>query len=135
MFTQINIPAVLLATVINFSVVTLWFSPALFGPLWMKLLAKHGGDAKDGVTLRSLAAVFLFLFIFNCGLELAANQTRTIGMADGVALGLIVWLFVLFAQIGIMAAMEKRSVLLTILYGGLFAVNTVISSALFAMWR
>lgn len=135
MLNDINIPSVLLATFINFSVITLWFSPALFGPVWLRALGKTGEDGKQLITLRSLALALLFLFIFNCGLEIAANQTRTVGMSEGIMLGLTVWFFLVFAQVGIMLALERRSVVLNSIYSGLFMVIAVISSALFAMWR
>lgn len=131
----INIPAVLLASFIDLSIVTVWFSPALFGAVWTRDLGRPEEEMWAPFGPRGLAVISIALLVFNAGVELAADHTGVVGMSGGVTLGLGIWSFLVLPLFIVLHTAERRSWRLAAVHSGLFMVIAVISSALFAMWR
>ncbi|MDX1502038.1 MAG: DUF1761 domain-containing protein [Thermoanaerobaculia bacterium] len=131
---DINWWAVLSAAVANFVIGGIWYSPALFGKIWMRANGFTEADLKGG----SAARIFGFAFLF-C-LAMAANlaaflsgpeTTFAFAVAAGVAAGLG------WAALGlaVVALFERRSWSYILVNGGYLTVAFAAMGAILGAWR
>jgi hypothetical protein len=130
-----HIIPIIISSLLSFSVLALWFSPALFGNLWLKLLAIQSTDAHQYINFKTFGFAALFIIIFNVGMEIIVDQVGAVGMNPGIGVGLMIGIFVSLAHCGILLTLEQKPKLLLLIYSGYYIVISVISAALMAMWR
>lgn len=128
---NINIAAVLSAAFICFSLLALWFSPALFGPLLRKIRTQHD----DSVTLGKYAMNFIFIIFFCLVMDVVVDSIGANGMTQGIYVGVAVWLLISLIHLAVSFRFDMRSMLVKGIYSGYFLVASVISAALLSMWR
>jgi hypothetical protein len=131
----LHIVPILVSSIICFALGALWFSPALFGNVWLKLLGKNHSEAAEHINVKTLLFVFLFIFAFNVGMEIIVDKAGVVGMNDGVKLGALIALAVSYTHTGIHLILERKPILLLAIYSGYYLVISVISASLMAMWR
>ncbi len=130
-----DIPAIVISAFICFSFAALWFSPALFGTVWLKQLGKRNEEVHLLINLRTYALVFLFLFFFSASVDFVVDNIHAVGLAMGVETGIIIWLVISFSHAAVHFTFERRTMTLFAIYSGYYLVASVISASLFAMWR
>lgn len=94
-FLQIDVFAVLVATIVSMSVGAVWFSPNMFGNKWMKLvgLSREQAAASANRALGvGFVACLMSTYFAAVLLILAAPAT----LLDALLLGLIIWLAGMF---------------------------------------
>lgn len=134
-FPAIEIPAVLVSSLICFAIGALWFSPALFGNQWLRSLNISSREYSHYINGRNFLLLAVFVIAFNVGISIVINLLGYSNMREGVYAGIIMWGTFILPQFGIMLTFERRPFLLYAIYSGYFLVIFVISSALFSMWR
>ena len=125
---------IFVASLINFSLGAFWFSPALFGNIWEKLLAKNGTELNNKVTIKIYGIIFLVILIFNFGMWLVIERLHVVGMWHGIVIGSLVWVGFCATSMAIQFLFEGRPRLLYVISAGYSLVMCVISAALFSMW-
>ncbi|QYR21433.1 DUF1761 domain-containing protein [Paenibacillus sp. sptzw28] len=92
-FTEVNVLAVLAATVVTMVLGFLWYSPVLFGNAWVKLQGKKMEEMSGGgpvtyilTALTALAGAFILALL----LTLADEKTMTAGLTVGLLIGISV---------------------------------------------
>lgn len=131
----IEITAVLVSSLICFALGALWFSPALFGTLWLRSLNSPSDEYFRYINGRNFFMLALFVVVFNTGISIVIDLLGYTNMREGVYAGIIMWGTFILPLFGIVLTLERRPFLLYAIYSGYFLVIFVISSALFAMWR
>lgn len=130
---DINFVAVLVAAAINMGVGALWYSPALFGKVWAKLIGKKmeemGENAGPSYTIAALGAL-LQSYILAHFVQYAAADTATEGMVTGFWL----WLGFVAVVTAVNAVFEGRPWKLWKINAGYFLVVLLINGALLAIW-
>ena len=125
---------IFVASLINFSLGTFWFSPALFGNIWKKLLEKDKNTSNRTVTLKTYGSIFLVILVYNFIMWALINRVRAVGMWEGVYVGSLVWAGFCATAIAIQFLFEGRSRLLFGISAGYSLIMCIVSGALFAMW-
>jgi len=91
----LNYWPVLVASVVSFGIGSLWYSPLLFGHIWIDLLKVSDADMSrimdSGIWKRYIAQLIM-TFVTFCVLGFALNVTAIASAADGAFLGLLAWL-------------------------------------------
>lgn len=136
---QINFLAVVAASVATFLVGALWYSPILFGKLWMKA---HGYTSEQLKEMQKTAAP-AYLTSFVCYLFMAVVFSvllsyvypETSSAAKGLQLGFLLWLG-FAATIGLTANMFSDKPLSTYLIDVAYQlVYLLIMGAILGGWR
>lgn len=131
---QINPWAVLAAALINFVIGGLWYSPVLFGKVWMKANGFTEEDLKRG----SPAVIFGVSFVL-C-LLMAGNLAAFLG-DPGVGLGFAVaasaaaglgWAA---CGLAVVALFERRGAAYVLVNGGYLTVSFVAMGLVLGFWR
>jgi hypothetical protein len=131
---NLNWWAVLFAAVVNMVVGALWYSPALFGNQWVKLLGKkmkdmgkNAGQAYGITTVAALVQTFILaLLVHNLGASTAS---------DGAALGLLLWLGVAATTSISDYVFSGRPLMLWALNQGYYLVVLMANGAILAVWQ
>ena len=127
----LNIKGILVGAIICFSVLTFWFSTALFG----KIIKNYKTHNDQPITLRQLGFQFVFVLLFCLVMEIVVDLIGSNGMNQGVYVGIAVWLLISLIHLAVSFRFDKKSILLKAIYSGYFLVSSVISAALLSMWR
>lgn len=91
---DINWLAVLVATVVTFTMGALWFSPLLFGRTWMQLLGLTDKDmrAMRFTPLQAMLIGFITTAISMTALAVLIKLIGVTGAGPGMLVGAFVWL-------------------------------------------
>lgn len=134
----VNYWAVLVAGLASFVLGGLWYSPMLFGNMWMKLGGMHEKDMeackKKGMALSyflTLVGSLLMAYVLAHVLEFASAAT----WIDGVVGGLWSWLgFIAPVTLG-SVLWEMKPWRLWILNNAFYIVSLAIMGAILAYWQ
>lgn len=93
--TSVNFWPILVASVVAFAIGALWYSPVLFGRMWMSLknlsekdISESSGKSMWSYYLIQLVATIVLYFVM--GFVIAATGSQ--GAADGLFIAFILWL-------------------------------------------
>lgn len=128
---SLNIPADLSSAFICFSLLSLWFSPALFG----YQMKKFRPQIVQEITLVRFAFQFMFIFLFSIIMDIVVDSIGAVGLTQGIYVGVAVWLLISLIHIAVSFRFDKSSFILKSIYSGYFLVASVISASLLSMWR
>ncbi len=125
--------AVLVAAVINMAVGAAWYSPAMFGKEWAKLLGKKVGDMGNRNAGYSVSMVAALVQSFLLAFFVAYAGATT--AAQGALVGLMAWA-------GFAATVTAGDTVFSGRPWRLWAINTgyylfvlIVNGALLAVWR
>jgi hypothetical protein len=133
-FSTINYFAVLAAALSSFVLGGLWYSPMLFGKIWMRVNNFTDADLQTFSKARMFGWSFVFSLVMalNLAMFLAAPGTNvTWGMAAGALAG-FGWVAM---SIGIIGVFENRSWAHIAINGGYMTLAFVIMGAIIGAWR
>lgn len=134
-YANINYLAVLVAAIVYFALGALWYSPALFGKMWMEAKNMTADNAnKDG-----LAKIFIITFILNlvC-VFIAATLVSALGangVGDGINLGLRIALGFALTTMGINYMYDNKSSKLFWIDAGYHIAGIVIATIILSVWK
>jgi hypothetical protein len=134
---QINFLAVVVSAVATFIIGALWYSPILFGKLWMKAHAYTEEKLKEmqkGV-MRAYAVSFVCYLVMAAVLSGLMGLTNTATATGGMWIGFLCWLG-FAATIGLTANMFSEKSLSTYLIDvGYQLVYLLVMGAILGAWR
>ena len=129
-----NIWAVLAAAFVNFMIGGLWYSPALFGKVWMRANGFTDEDLKKGSPLLIFGFSFLFCLVMSANLAaFLGDPSTTFGFA--VAAGTAAGLGWVAMGLGVVALFERRPLSYILVNGGYFTVAFAAMGAILGLWR
>jgi hypothetical protein len=131
---NLNWWAVVFAAVVNMAVGAAWYSPALFGKQWVKLLGKKMSDIKGGAGVAygiTTVAAIMQTFI----LALLVQNLGATSTSDGAALGLLLWLGVAATTSISDYVFSNRPLTLWALNQGYYVVVLMANGAILAVWQ
>jgi len=136
--TNINIWAIIVASIVSFAISALWYSPVLFGKVWMTLTNMSASDMSEAQT-RGLWKSYLVQFIFTLvsfsvlGFIIAAIGTVT--ASDGAFLGFVAWLGFII-PIGISSMLwERKSFKLFLINMVCTLITMSVGGAIMGAWH
>jgi len=130
----INPWAVLVAALANFLIGGMWYSPALFGRVWMRANGFDDADLKKGspAVIFGLSFVFCLIMAANLAGFLSGPET-TLGFA--VAAAVAAGLGWAALGLGVVALFERRPASYTLVNGGYLTVSFAVMGAILGAWR
>lgn len=130
----INFWAVLAAGVASFIVGSAWYSPVLFGKIWIQLMGRTEEDIKKSSPVRAMTINFILTLITAYVLAHFAQYAEAATVVDGLTLGFWVWL-------GFVATIGYNTVIFEGKSNRLFAINTgyqllslLVMAAILSVW-
>ncbi|MDC7222595.1 MAG: DUF1761 domain-containing protein [Spirochaetales bacterium] len=137
MFGQIslNIWALLVSALGNMVIGALWYSPILFGNIWLKLVNKKAEDIskKEGNTAMTLALIPAV--VSTVGLWFLVQISGALTAVDGLILGSAAALAFSGMSMLNLVFFENRSMKLTLLNGGYALVSYNVAAVILTLWR
>jgi hypothetical protein len=131
---QINWLAVVAAALSTFVVGGLWYSPVLFGKVWLKANGFTEAQAQSFNKARAFGGAFLLALVMSANLAMfLADPTTTLlwGMTAGALAG-VGWVA---AGLTLVALFENRSWSYILVNGGYLIVSFVLMGAILGAWR
>ncbi len=133
----VNLLAVFIVSILGMIIGFLWYSPFLFGKLWMDL---QGIDEKKMKTMKSQGMTasyiisFLSVFVFNYILAVIIRSLGAVTFAAGAQIGFFLWLG-FFATIMLNSVLwEKKPLSLYVLNVAHYLLILILLSGILAVW-
>jgi hypothetical protein len=132
-FSSLNWWAIIVASISAFVLGGAWYSPAMFGNVWMKV----AGMTEESVKKANMAKIFGGSFVLiliaavNLGMFLGPNSDLAFGIAAGAATG-IGWVVPAF---GVVYLFEQRPTLQWFINGAYWVVTFIIMGAIIGAWH
>jgi len=131
---QINVWAILVAATVNFLIGGLWYSPALFGKVWMRANGFGEADLKKGSPAVIFGVSFVFCALMSANLAgFLSGPETTLGFA--VAAGVAAGLGWAALGLGVVALFERRPWSYLLVNGGYLTVSFAAMGAILGAWR
>jgi hypothetical protein len=130
----INIWAVFAAALANFLVGGLWYSPLLFGKIWMRENGFEDADLRRGspAMIFGVALIFCLIMAANLAFFLSGPEvTPGFAVGAGIAAGLG-WAAL---GLGVIALYERRSRSYILVHSGYLAVSYAAMGLILGLWR
>ena len=131
---QINWLAVFVAALFTFVISGLWYSPVLFGKVWMRANGFTEEQVAGFNKARAFGGSFILALIMSANLAMFLADPKTT-VAWGMAAGALAGIGWVAAGIGITALFENRSLCYIIVNGGYHIVAFVTMGAILGAWR
>jgi len=134
---SINYIAVLVAAVVNMIIGALWYSPVLFGNLWMRLSGmdkKSIGKSKQKGMGKLYAAAFISTFVMAFVLAHFIDYTESSTVSDGMQAGFWIWLgFIATVSLG-GVLWEKKPIKVWVLNNAYNLFGLLVMGSILAVW-
>ena len=134
-FGSLNIWAILVCILSNMIIGALWYSPLLFGNIWLKLVGKKTEDISKDDANRSMMLSIIPAALSVLFLALLLSMIKLNTILDAVLIGSIVSIG--FNGMGALNLVffEDRSLKLTILNVGYSFVSLNIAAIILSVWK
>lgn len=131
---EINYLAVLVVAVIYYVIGALWYSPALFGKTWLRLVGRTPEELQKGVTgsyVGSFIAALLMAYVLAHIISFARVETISAGLQGGF------WCWVGFVATAqtTNALFSKKPWKVHLIDVGYHLVGLLVMGAILALWR
>jgi hypothetical protein len=133
MLSNLNYLAVIVAAVATMGIGWLWYSPVLFGKVWMQEINMTEEDMKKANPLKAMLGSFLLTLVigFNLAMFLAGPSDFCWGLIAGALAG-IGWVATSF---GIVYLFEGKSFTLFLVNAGYQAVSFIVMGGIIGVWK
>lgn len=128
--SDINYYAVLVAAVLSFAVGGLWYSPMLFGKMWLKEMKLEADDIKQKPSVFILSFVFALVAVFVLADLLGANPELMHAVTVCAMVGAIV-----FLGLGITYQFSNKSLRHLLIDGGYHLVIFTLFGLILGSWH
>lgn len=132
--SQLNIWAILAATVAAFVIGGLWYSPVLFGKMWMRANGFTEQDVAKGNQAKIFGIAFVFTLIMAVNLAMFLADPKT-DAAWGATAGFLAGFGWVALGIGVVALFERKPWSYVLVNGGYMVVAFVVMGAIIGAWR
>ena len=126
---ELNIIAIVIATVVGMAIGFAWFSPILFGNTWLSLVGLSEEDAGEGVMpaiLGSLIATIVLVVILSIFVDLAQADS----LLTGALIGFLSWLGFVAMTSGVNFLFSRRPLKLWLIEAGDHLVAMIVAGAI-----
>ncbi len=134
-YANINYLAVLLAAVIYFALGALWYSPALFGKMWMQAKNLTAENMNTGHMTRTFVITFILnlVCVFITATLISALGAK--GAGDGANIGLRVAIGFVATTMGVNYLYDNKPAKLFWIDAGYHIVGILIAAIILAVWK
>jgi hypothetical protein len=126
--------AVIVAALSNFLIGGLWYSPILFGKVWMKENSFSENDLKKGNMPKIFGLTFLFSIVMAFNLAMFLNDSNTT-MSWGAIAGFLAGFGWVAMSIFTIGQFERKSTKYMLIHGGYVTISFVVMGLIIGLWR
>lgn len=131
--TELNIVAVLVASLVYFFLGALWYSPALFGPLWIKLSNISPDKSKSIAGL--MVATYLLNLVISFAIAYLVITSSSAGMGGGLCLGVLIAFGLIATTMAINALYSEKPFKLYLIDTGYHVGGIILAAVILALWQ
>lgn len=132
---SINVWAVLVAILSNMVLGMLWYSPLMFGNLWLKLIGKTAEEISKEESAKAMKWAFVPAVVSSFSLALLLGFLNAQTAVDGIVIATVVAVgFIGMSHLNLVL-FEGRSLKLTILNTGYSLTSLVIAGTILSLWH
>lgn len=136
--SQLNIWAVLAATLSTFAIGALWYSPVFFGKAWMHAAGLSEEKVKQGnmAKIFGLAFVFELIMAFNLAMFLTGSPEAVAQMTAGTGAfyGFLTGFGWIFFAMAVNSLYEQRSWKYICINGGYWTISFTVMGLIIGAW-
>lgn len=132
--STLNWFAIIVAALSNFMIGGLWYSPLLFGKLWIKENNFSDDDLKKGNMPKIFGLTFLFSFVMAFNLAMYLNDSSTT-MSWGAIAGFLAGFGWVAMGVFTIGQFERKSTKYMLIHGGYFTISFVVMGLIIGLWR
>lgn len=130
-----NIWAVLVAIILNMVLGMLWYSPLMFGNLWLKLIGKTAEEISKEESSQAMKWAFVPAVVSSLSLALILGFLNAQSALDGIVIATVVAVgFIGMSHLNLVL-FESRSLKLTILNTGYSLASLILAGIVLSLWR
>jgi hypothetical protein len=133
-FSTLNWLAVIVSALAFFALGALWYSPKIFGTIWMKETGLTNDDTKKANMVKTFGLTLLFSFIMALNLGLMLNSPE-IGAAKGAMYGFFAGFGWVAMSIFILGQFEFRSTRYMLINAGYLTVGLTLMGFILGVWK
>ncbi len=132
--STLNWLAIIAAALSNFLIGGLWYSPVLFGNLWMKENKFSDDDLKRGNMVKIFGLTFVFTFVMAFNLAMYLNDSSTTAIWGAIA-GFLAGFGWVAMAIFIIGQFERKSTKYMLIHGGYVIISFVLMGLIIGLWQ
>jgi hypothetical protein len=132
--STLNWLAILVATLSNFVVGGIWYSPLMFAKVWMRENNFSESDMKKGNTAKIFGLTFLFSFVMAFNLAMFLNDVKTTASWGAIA-GFLAGFGWVSMSIFVIGQFEQRSTKYMLIHAGYVTISFIIMGLILGAWR
>ncbi len=132
--STLNWWAIFVAALSNFLIGGLWYSPVLFGKLWMKENKFSDDDLKKGNMPKIFALTFLFSFVMAFNLAMFLNDPNTT-VGWGAVAGFLAGFGWVAMAVFIIGQFERKSAKYMLIHAGYLTISFILMGLIIGAWR
>ena len=135
--SDLNWPAVLVATLAYFAWGAIWYAPPVLGKAWMAASGMDSDEMGDGPPPAVFIVPFVFSLIASIALGMFAEATASDTFSEGLVLGLVVGIGFGVSIIGVTAMFESKKPNPTVwgvITAGYHLVGLLSSALIVSVW-
>lgn len=132
--STLNWFAVIVAALSNFLIGGLWYSPILFGMVWMKENNFSDDDLKKGNMPKNFGLTFLFSVVMAFNLAMFLNDASTT-VSWGAIAGFLAGFGWVAMSIFTIGQFERKSVKYMLIHVGYVTISFVVMGLIIGLWR
>jgi hypothetical protein len=130
---DVNIWAILVATILYFALGAAWYG--VFGKHWLAALGKSSHDMGSGPNPGLFVLTFILEAVAVFTLALLVANTGVTGALDGATLGALVGIGIWFALLSVTFMYEQRRPALFLIDGGYHVLALTVAGLVLGAWR
>lgn len=134
-FANINFLGVIVAGVLFMILGALWYSPFLFGNMWLKMIGKTAEEIQQTSKPSDYLFAFIGALLSALILEILLNSLGVTALGDGLLVGVLVWLGFVAASTLTYTTFEGPKMNVWMLFQGYQLVMYLIAAGLLTLWQ
>ena len=132
--STLNWFAIVIATLSNFLIGGLWYSPLMFGKIWMKENKFIEEDLKNVNMFKTFGLTFLFSFVIAFNLAMFLNDSMTTTSWGAIAGFLAGFGWVAMSQF-IIGQFERKTTRYLLIHAGYVTISFIVMGLIIGAWR
>ncbi len=134
MFSDINLFAVLLAAVAYMGIGAAWYSPILFGNLWMQERGIKPGEISAEAAKKAMLSMIVVALVMATGLALILNKLNITTVDGALESGLLLWAALTAPPLATAVLYENQSIKVYVISVAYHLVATLTMAIILAAW-
>lgn len=132
--STLNWLAIIVAALANFLVGGLWYSPLLFGKLWMKENNFTEEELRKGNMPKIFGLTFVFSFVMAFNLAMYLNDAGTTASWGAIA-GFLAGFGWVAMSIFVIGQFERKSTKYMLIHAGYVTISFILMGLIIGVWR